>query len=362
MSRWDPCPRHRGKDADAFVREYLGMASRRALFIGGGGFDPRSVVVCGLLEETMSDRLHGVLIREERPNPDPQLLGRADDNTAHMISLLPDRNTVLKADVFAPDGAVVGGRRLVESVGRLSVNDFSDVIVDMSALSIGVAFPIVRHLVELASRVGTGFNLHLTAVDEPETDEQIASVASDRASPIHGFKGSLGLVGNEEAAKLWMPQLSKGKRGVLENIHSYVSPHDVCPILPFPSARPRLPDELIEQYAEELESAWNVDSRSIVYTDEANPLDLYRTILRVDDIRRRVFAEVGASLVILTPLGSKVSAIGALLAAIERDFPIVYVEAISYKVDIAELDRRRGDQGDIVHLWLCGDAYASCSN
>lgn len=34
----------------------------------------------------------------------------------------------------------------------------------------------------------------------------------------------------------------------------------VCPILPFPSTRPRLSDELIEEYAEELQAAWSVAS------------------------------------------------------------------------------------------------------
>ena len=64
----------------------------------------------------------------------------------------------------------------------------------------------------------------------------------------------------------------------------------VCPILPFPSSRPRLSDELIEEFAEELQSAWSVDVRDLVYADEKSPLDLYRTILRIDDASDDAFS------------------------------------------------------------------------
>lgn len=132
----------------------------------------------------------------------------------------------------------------------------------------------------------------------------------------------------------------------------------VCPILPFPSSRPRLPDELIEEFAEELRSAWSVDVRDLVYADEKSPLDLYRTILRIDDARRRVFASVGGSQIILSPLGSKALSLGALMAALERDFTILHVEAIGYNVDF-ELADSASVPDELVHIWLNGDAYGN---
>jgi hypothetical protein len=73
---------------------------------------------------------------------------------------------------------------------------------------------------------------------------------------------------------------------------------------------------------EELEAGWEVDTRNIVYADEADPLDLYRTILRLDDLRKPVFKEVGGSLLVLSPLGSKIMALGALMGALERNLPV----------------------------------------
>lgn len=155
-----------------------------------------------------------------------------------------------------------------------------------------------------------------------------------------------------------MPQLARGKRAVLERIHQRVEPHAVCPILPFPSANPRLADQLIEEYREEFENVWQVDARDIVYASERGPVDLYRTILRMDDARKRVFAEVGGSQIILSPMGSKALAVGALMAALERDFTIMYVEALGYTPDLARIDATRGVRaGDLVHVWLHGEAY-----
>ena len=59
----------------------------------------------------------------------------------------------------------------------------------------------------------------------------------------------------------------------------------------------------------------------------------------------------------LSPLGSKLLSMGTLLAALEREFPVVYVEAIAYKVDFALLEKRRQERGSLVHLWLQGEAY-----
>jgi hypothetical protein len=231
------------------------------------------------------------------------------------------------------------------------------VIVDFSALSIGVAFPIVRLLFERARAGGESFNLHLMVTDEPATDDQIFPTACDIVETIHGFKGGFGLFDNTRAARLWLPQLIRGRNTVLDKIHSYFRPHDVCPVLPFPASHPRLVDELIERYSPEFESTWGVDTRNIVYADEKKPLDLYRTILRIDDARRPVFEGTGGSMIVLSPIGSKVLAIGALMAALERDFPVAHVEAIAYTVDFKKLDALRTGCGEVVHIWLYGDAY-----
>ena len=353
--RWDRCISHRGDETMSFIRSFFADEKRRTFLIGGAGFDPRARVVCEALAGVMDNRITAFFIREERPGPAEEMVKRADENLGAMMQMV-QQSDVAEIDIFASDGAVVGGRAAIQALLKRDLGGFSDIVVDFSALSIGIAFPLVRHLYELLRRNDFSFNLHLMVTDEPSTDEQVELTANDTVEMIFGFKGGWGLYDTNDAARLWVPQLSYGCRSALERIHAFIDPHDVCPVLPFPAAHPRSPDKLVEHYIQELESAWNVDVRNIVHADEKKPLDLYRTI-RIDDARRRVFDETGGSLVILSPIGSKVLAIGALMAAIERDFPVAHTEAIAYTVDFKKLDENRLQRGDLAHVWLCGEAY-----
>jgi hypothetical protein len=326
------------------------------LLVGGAGFDPRSTAVAEHIGRHAPGRAIGSFLREERPRPDPALVTRADANEKTLLQILPG-SSVERINIFAADNAVVGGRAAVGVINKVSLDGLTDIFVDLSALSIGVAFPIVRYL--LAAATKRGLNLHLVVADEPGTDAEIRPTANDVADAVHSFRGGWGLDDNSRAALLWMPQLAWGKRGILERIRQRLQPHAYCPILPFPATDPRLPDRLIEHYGEEFENTWRVDARDIVYASERGPLDLYRTILRMDDHRKRVFAEIGGSQIILSPVGSKALATGALMAALERDFTIMYVEALGYTPDFKEIDRIRGAQAkELVHVWLHGEAYA----
>jgi hypothetical protein len=295
-----------------------------------------------------------VFFRENRPHPAEELVERAIANTGALTSAIANHNVVL-VDIFGPDNAVVGGRNVVTMLNGQNFEGVSDLVVDLSALSVGTSFPIVRYLVERIER-GRGLpNLHLFVAHDPALDGAIQSTPSDAPGYVHGFRGGSTLDGSAAAAKLWLPQLASGRGGALGRLHTFVDPHDTCPILPFPTADPRLGDRLVEEFLTEFESGWSVDTRNIVYADEGDPLDLYRTILRLDDLRKPVFREVGGSLLVLSPLGSKVTALGALMAALERDLPVAYLESIGYALDrsIAETSERPS----LVHIWLEGDVY-----
>lgn len=353
--KWERCIYHLGADAEIFLKEYLSDDGRRILLIGGAGFDPRTTTVPTLLAEIAGARTSGFFLREQRPRPDGELLKRAAENEARLSRLLPE-SRFEDLNIFAPDDAVIGGRTAITLVNGIDLQEFTDIIVDLSALSIGVAFPIVRFFHEKSPAMGT--NLHLVVVDDPTTDVRIKSTSSESPTTVHGFKGGWELDAQADAAKLWMPQLSLTKKEVLDRIHSRVAPHAVCPILPFPATVPRLADTLIEHYGTLLQNPWQVDARDIIYASERSPVDLYRTILRIDDARRPVFAETGGSQIILSPVGSKALAIGALMAALDRDFTVMYIEALNYSADFGqENEARPREESQFVHVWLQGEAY-----
>ncbi|MGA2859050.1 MAG: hypothetical protein ABSE40_19445 [Candidatus Sulfotelmatobacter sp.] len=349
--KWERCVVQRDSDVTNFVNAFFSDKQRKVLLIAGAGFDPRASRVCELLSGPLGKRLSAMLIREERPNAEAELCKRAEQNLRELLGFVPDAR-VIPLNIFAMDNAVIGGREAVKAVAQIPLSDFTDVVVDKSALSRGVTFPVIKFLLQSCKLQ----NVHVFVIDEPVTDEEIFAVAWEQASSIHGFRGTLGPASELKPARLWLPQLVRGQNLALDLIYKLIQPHDVCPILPFPASDPRLPDRLIEEYATEMESGWKVDPRNIVYADEKSPLDLYRAILRIDDARKVIFQGFGSQIV-LSPVGSKLLSMGALFAALERDFPVVYVEAVAYKVNFEALDQKRQTPGSLVHLWLGGEAY-----
>lgn len=363
--RWERCISHRGGAAEEFLRQYFFQDNRHPLLLAGAGFDPRSTRSAELLAQAAGTRLKGLFLREQRPSPHPELLRRADANERRLRDLVPS-SAVEHFDIFDIDSAPVGGRRATALLsGRLDLTGVTDLILDCSALSVGVFYPIGKFCYETVRAANRLVNFHLLVLDDPRTDAAIEAAPCGKAGALHTFQGGLNLDALTDAARLWLPQLGRKKRDVLRLVHQFVRPHAVCPILPFPATHPRSPDELIEEYGDLFETisdpfqtTWQVDDRDLVYAHEKIPLDLYRTILRIDDARRRVFAETGGSQVILSPVGSKALALGMLMAALERDFGVVSVEAIAYKADPSALDAQAASGGEFVHIWLHGEAYA----
>ena len=351
--RWDPCVTHRGEEVNEFLNQYLKGSDRRVLLIAGSGFDPRSLAFPTRLCCIGSD-VRAIFIKEIRPNPSEDQMDRAGAN-ARALSRSGIQEQVLEINIFGPDGAVVGGRQVILALGARYLDGVTDIIVDISALSMSTSFPLIRYLHELVDHDKISANLHLVVAHDPLVDAGIHSLPSDTPGYVHGFKGGSTLDEAAIKARLWLPQLATGRRGTLGNLYEFVEPDDTCPILPFPAGNPRLGDVLAEEYLTELESTWSVDTRNVVYADEGDPLDLYRTTLRLDDLRQPVFAAMGGSMVILSPLGSKILALGALLAALERDLPVAYIEPIGYDLE-GTLPREVVDP-DLVHVWLEGDVY-----
>ena len=351
--RWDPCIAHQGEEVETFIAEYFGTRERRVLFIGGAGFDPRSTAVAKQLAAAGTP-IRAVFFQEDRPSPIQGLVDRATTNVGVITAAITNYELV-PVEIFGSDGAVIGGRNVVRVLNRQSFDGLSDIVIDTSALSTGISFPIIRFLVERIENGNAPPNLHVFVSHDPILDAAIQSYPCDAPGYVHGFKGRATLEESATAAKLWLPQLAAGRRGALGLLRDFIQPHDTCPILPFPASHPRLGDQLAEEFLAELESGWLVDTRNIVYAAEEDPLDLYRTILRLEDRREPVFREVGGSLLVLSPVGSKVMALGALMAALERDLPVAYLESISYDLD--ESVRATSATPNLVHVWLEGDVY-----
>ena len=351
--RWGGCISHSGCDADAFIAEYFGSTHRQVLLIGGAGFDPRSTIVATrLIQANVS--IKAIFYREKRPNTNQELIERGDKNEL-ALSELVDNCDVFPIEIISPEATIIGGRNVIQNLGQQSLDAFTDIIVDISALSMGISFPIIRYLIEHIEERKNLQNLHVLVVHNSTLDATIRTISSDAPSYPHGFKGRLTLDDSAVAATLWLPQLATGRRSAFNRLHEFVAPDDTCPILPFPASNPRLGDILAAEYLSEIETGWSVDTRDIVYADEVDPLDLYRTVLELDDLRKPIFQEFEGSLIVLSPAGNKVIALGALMAAVERDLPVAYLEAVGYNLEQAAHESNVDPL--LIHIWLEGDIY-----
>ena len=351
--RWDPCIAHVGRDAEDFVEAYVASQGKQILLVAGAGFDPRAGRVAGLLSGAAS-ATRGLFIKEDRPNRRLDQESRAHENARALTIALP-RSEVVPVDIFEDESAVVGGRNVVALLEKQKLDGLTDIMVDVSAMSMGISFPVIRYLWERSLVPDCAWNLHVLVTHDPNVDVAIRSVPGDTIGYVRGFKGGITLSSAPTVARLWLPVLARGRVSTLRRLYGFLNPHDVCPVLPFPASNPRLGDELIAEYMVELEDMWSVDARNFVYASEGDPLDLYRTVLKLDDRRQPVFGEMGGTILVLSVVGSKMMALGALMAALERDLPVLHVEPSRY--ELLGDPPRHGEGGRLIHIWLEGDAY-----
>ena len=353
---WTNCITHFDQEVAEFVSSYFGEKHRRCLLVAAAGFDPRSQLIAKMLADVLGDRLDAFFIREERGRPDANLIADADANEAALRLIVPT-SQVKHVEVFGDDGAAVGGLRIAALLGEAEIDeDLTDIVLDMSALSIGIGFPTAKMLLSECEAIPSR-SFHVLIVSNPELDDRIASEPAERAMPVKGFAGTGHLTGILEPARIWIPQLAKGRRGALARIGLGVGDcYKICPVLPFPARDPRRADSLIGEYENELVNEWQVDPRDLVYVSERNPLDCYRMLRTLKERYDRTVEGTFEPHIILSPMGSKVMATGALMAAIEHDLTVQYLETVRYEYNGNE---RAGDNPPdmMVHVLLSGPSY-----
>jgi hypothetical protein len=329
--RWENAFVRRGSALEEFVNDYFAPIASGVLLFAGTGFDPRARVIPEILGNGTKGAATVFMIREERPGAKASLISRAEA-TMSLVAALFAKAEKLQFDVFADDNAVIAGFQLANALRKLNFpeafSSYSDIVLDFSSLSVGVIFPLAKLLFELADN-GQFRNLHFMGTSSPETDRCHKATVSDEVQSPRGFR--LPTAAEETVGRLWIPQLESGQARTLERIRERIRVADTCPILPFPTGKIREPEDLILEFQDQL-NAWEVHRGDVIYAAEDDPLDIYRVVGRVTQEREQVFMEAGGSEVIVTPMGSKIVAMGLLLAALEYDLGVRYVETVSYDV------------------------------
>jgi hypothetical protein len=357
---WENCVTHFDDGVDQFIEDYFAQSSRNCLLVAGAGFDPRAQRIARKLAATMEKRVHGLFIREDRGDPAIALQKLADNNEAELRGVIADA-VVAHVQIFsADDRAPIGGHGVRSALDHYSWPDgITDIVLDMSALSTGVGFPLARLLLEYAETI-PAVSLHLMVVSNPELDDRIVGEPSAQVQFVRGYSGPSGTYDALPVARIWLPQLGRGRVETLRRIRSTLdSVYKVCPVVPFPARNPRRADELLAEYQSQLLNEWQVDARDLIYVSERNPLDCYRTISTFKKRYDKTVEDVFFPQLILSPFGSKVIAVGAMMAAIEHNLSIQYVETLRYEFDPIGLKQASPPPDMAVHVWLHGPIYGS---
>lgn len=353
---WENAIAHFDKAVGAFVNDYFALPERRTLIVAAAGFDPRSRRIAELLAPVAGDRLQALFIREERGKPDINLVAAANANEEQLKGLVPNCE-VVRIDVFGDDDATVGGSRIAGRIAAFEIHaSITDIVFDMSALSTGIAYPAARLLLERSEALGN-VAFHLMIASEPELDDLIASEPGGRPLAARGFRGEDISTSALEVATLWIPCLAPGKTVALDEIGRSVGEwYKVCPMVPFPTRDPHRSDALLAEYGTELIDEWEVDPRDFVFASERNPLDCYRTLSALARNYRDAVSNVFAPSIVISPIGSKVMAAGAFMAALEHELTVQYIETVRYDFD-ADAAHDDASPVHLVHLLLAGPAY-----
>jgi hypothetical protein len=335
------------------------------VYVLGEGFDPRALV--GLERYLASETSAGlfvltVALRPDRPPvvPDERTTVEYANENRRMLQELAAKYGVRVDRVPFP--AVVDAGSAGLQVGRNlaaaeHVRTARRIIVDASALPASMAFPIIGALLQAHDNGVTSAEIQVLVCENAELDAAIINEGVGPAAPIAGFRRFLDREAREKPVRIWAPVLGRGEAEALRAIRTRIEPRDICPVLPFPARNPRRGDDLIAEFRQVLFETMQVDTNNIIYADEMNPFDLYRTLSRLHQRYRQTLKPLGASEVVVSSHASKLLSLGMLLAAYENELSIVSASSLAYSLDPKSDVPALLKHNRLVCLWVAGTPY-----
>lgn len=329
-------------------------ASAGQTVVLGAGFDPRTPLALQAYLEACEPPTQVLLIEL------PEYPEHA--NTSELAARNLQRVEELAAAASAPLNRVryptgadrrSAGLAISRELQQRHIPDDHGVLVDISAIPTHLYFPILGGLLERRDEI----QLQVVVAENPLLDSVIEEEGASDPGPISGFAHGLTRETGDQQVRVWCPVLGEGHGSQLTQLHEYLSPDEVCPVLPFPARDPRRADALVVEHRQLLFDTIAVEPTNFVYADERNPFDLYRALTQLRLRYADALAPLGGALVITSVHASKLLSVGALMASWEGESPVVASTPTGYA--LAE----SGDLAQIVEdttlecLWLSGEPY-----
>ena len=359
--RWDPGYLAKGPAFSTLWRALSAQAKHRVMFVCGAGFDPRApvalrgIVSAGAMIDTcvIIDYSSGVGLGSASDRE------RAGKNIRTIQDLAQGGVEPIKIAMRSSDGRSTGSVAISSAFNDPErYSNFSDVVIDITALPTELYFPLIATLTRVWSSHYNGKdgpNLHTVVCDNPGVDMMISGEGGDKAESMYGFPGNLHRASIDSAIPIWVPILGEGQQMKIEKIAEYVGARFVVPVFPFPAQNPRRGDDLFVEYRDLVRNSSSMDLRDIIYADEQDPFDLYRKICHLTDEWKATLQSIGTPQIVVSPHSGKLHSVGALLSALDRDLAIAHVQPTGHVVS-GEFSADHYE-GELFEIWLAGAAY-----
>ena len=367
--RWENNFIRSGKNFNQFWNDFLLHTQRDVLYIMGIGFDPRTNHG---IKELFSIKGKGarkcLAIRYKKSDSKSEtssngfVLKHIEELELFLKETFGIEPNYVDLVTRSEDDNSIASVNASKLIGENEIRDFSDIIIDISAMPGSVFLPLINkalHIID--SQLGTKKNLHLIVAENPDLDSSIKDKGIDEQMTYpHGFRIS-DTVSTVEHSKIWIPILGEGQLEQFKIISKALDPVAVCPVLPFPSSNLRRADSLIIYYQDYLFNDPDFEPNNIIYADEQNPFQVYRLLNRTIEQYDDTFRILGGCKIVISTHSSKLLTVGAFLAVYEakkqgKHVGIAHVESIDYDLDATKRDEY--SETDILYeIWIAGEPY-----
>ena len=368
--RWDPYILVDNNAFSVFWQDHLARGERDVLFILGRGFDVRALdAPTHIIASGGKGARHVWLIRfdNQEDEAEARQAMTLKNETAYKHLFDEDNIRTVNVQMGNATRPTATSKNTFKSLSdKSTLAKYNDIVLDISAMPRMVGLTAIAGLLSLLDSLekstGKVVNFHVTTAESVNADKRAASGSlNDEVTSVKGFSGHTTAEGDDYKPRVWFPVLGEDQDARLVRIRNYLTPNEICPIIPFPSREPRRGDELVSEYQSVLFDDFNIEPGNILLATEFNPFEAYKQIFGAVARYSDALSELGGCKAYVSPLSSKLLSVGALLACYDhraRSFGdrrlqvgIPYVESVSY----GEVYQKEDEPRELYSMWLRGE-------
>lgn len=376
--RWNPYVLIKGERTKVFWKSHFGNQNHKLLFILGKGFDVRmNIALAEIMECCQSIKMDCMLIdfEESKSSYSHTYKDLVNENVKEFENIVLGKTVINKNIALWKTSERkrkrIGDRQAANIISsQEQIIDYTDIVVDISALPRGVYFSLIGKLLSIIDKIQSNIkpNLFVTVAENAEIDKNISEFDIDQdLNYLHGFMGQIDLVSEIEKPIIWFPILGEDKGVHLRRAYSKVTEtkqrlFEICPTLPFPSKDPRRSDSLIIEYHQLLFDEFGIESQNVIYVPEQNPFEVYVRLSNSVLNYNKSLKIINGCKAVISTFSSKLLSIGTLLTAYdlkdEIGVGVLNVDAEGYKINDIQVVKKLNNRSELFVTWLTGEPYS----